>query len=152
MRNELPVEATPIVCDMTGAPDTAEERMAEWRRLIARTYVGRELSADRVRLRFRADEGVEAWVRDLSAREKACCPFLDFSVTTAAGEVRWDVTMAEGTALDDDMTRGLLAVFHDLPDIVGKGVDGMVEQFAERGLEVSRHGTLLTVQHEAGEA
>jgi hypothetical protein len=56
--------ATPIACDMTDAPDTAEERMAEYGRLFARSLTGRERTAGGIRFRFRAEDGVEAWVRD----------------------------------------------------------------------------------------
>jgi hypothetical protein len=94
MSIELPQGTTPIVCDMTGATDTADERMAEWGRLLAGAYLGRERGDGVVQFRLRADEQVEAWVRDLAVRDKACCPFLDFTVTTAAGEVRWTVTSA----------------------------------------------------------
>jgi hypothetical protein len=138
--------ATPIVCDMTNAPDTAEERTAEWGRLLT-AYTGRERT-DGVRLRLRADEGIEAWVRDLAARDKACCPFLDFTVTTAPGEVRWDVTVADGTVMDDDVARAIMDEFYNLPDTVGGGVAGMVGRLGEQGLAVSRNasGTVMEVQ------
>src|SRR5215217_5034839 len=64
---------TPIACDMTDAPDTPEERIAEYDRLFSRTFVGRERTPAGIRFRLRADDGVEAWVRDLAAREQACC-------------------------------------------------------------------------------
>jgi hypothetical protein len=117
-----PVTTTPIVCDMTDAPDTAEERTAEWGRLLAAAFTGRERTDGGVRLCLRADEGIEAWVRDLAAWDKACCPFLDFTVTTAPGEVRWDVTVADGTVMDDDMARTIMDEFHNLPDTIGGGV------------------------------
>jgi hypothetical protein len=137
-----PVTTTLIVCDMTDAPDTAEERMAEWGRLLAAAYTGRE----------RADDGIKAWVRDLAARDEACCPFLDFTVTTAPGEVRWDVTVADGTVMDDGMARTIMDEFYNLPDTIGGGVAGMVDRLGEQGLAVSRNasGTVMEVQHATG--
>jgi len=38
-----------IACDMTGAPDTPEERMAEYGRLLAAAYAGRERTGDGIR-------------------------------------------------------------------------------------------------------
>jgi hypothetical protein len=78
---------------MTGAPDTPAERLAEYRRLFAEALIGRERTADGIRFRFGSAPGVEEWVRDLAAREKACCPFFEFAVGTDGGEVRWDTTV-----------------------------------------------------------
>ena len=82
---------------------TGPQRMAEYGRLFAQALVGRERTAGGIRFRLRADEGVEAWVRDLAAREKACCPFFDFSVHTVGDEVHWDATV-----VDDDIARTIL--------------------------------------------
>jgi hypothetical protein len=102
---------TPIACDMTDATDTLEQRMAEWRRLIAATYTGRERTGPTgIRLRFRAS--AEAWVRDLAAREKACCPFFTFVVTTTDGEVRWDISVPE-----DETARTILDDLYALPGV-----------------------------------
>jgi hypothetical protein len=152
MNTEPSAAATPIVCDMTDAPDTAEERTAEWGRLLAAAYTGRERTDGGVRLRLRADGGIEAWVRDLAVRDKACCPFLDFTVTTATGEVRWDVTLAAGTVMDDDMARTIMDGFYNLPDTVGGGVTAMVDRLNQQGLTVSQNasGTVLEVQHATG--
>ena len=64
------MDSVPIVCDMTSAPDTGEERLLEYRRLFGGHLVGRERTATGIRFRLRADKGVEAWVRDLTAREQ----------------------------------------------------------------------------------
>jgi hypothetical protein len=129
-----------IACDMTGAPDTAEERMAEYGRLIAAAYSGRERTGDGIRLRFRARDGVEAWIRDLSAREKACCPFFDFTVTVADGEVRWDATV-----VDDDIARAILDEFYRLPETAGAGLPGLEDRLTDRGLAITRDGAVMTV-------
>jgi hypothetical protein len=129
-----------IACDMTGAPDTPEERMAEYGRLLAAAYAGRERTGDGIRLRFRATDGIETWVRDLAAREKACCPFFDFAVTVADGEVRWDATV-----VDDDIARAILDEFYRLPETACAGLPGLEDRLADRGLAVTRDGAVMTV-------
>jgi hypothetical protein len=100
----------PIACDMTNAPDTGPERIAEYERLFAQALTGRERTAAGIRFRLRADPGIEDWVRDLAAREKACCSFFDFSVATVGDEVHWDATV-----VDDDTARAILDEFYALP-------------------------------------
>jgi len=119
----------PIACDMTNAPDTPQQRLDEYRRIFAAHLVGRERTAAGIRFRFRADEGVEAWVRDLAAREKACCAFFDFDVATVGDEVIWD-----GRVVDDDTAREILAEFYHLPETAGLGVDALLGRYTERGL------------------
>jgi len=137
---------TPVACDMTSAPDTADERMAEYERLFAQAFVGRERTADGIRHRFRAGDGIEAWVRDLAAREEACCPFFDFSVSTDGDEVHWDATV-----IDDDIARDMLDEFYALPDTVGDGVAGLESRLGERGLQVIANpaGTVKQLRHAA---
>jgi hypothetical protein len=130
--DDHPTTTTPIACDMSAAPDTGPERMAEYQRLFTRALVGRERTAGGIRFRLRADDGVEAWVRDLAAREKACCPFFDFDITTGGGEVRWHATV-----VDDDVARAILDEFYRLPDTVADGVDGLESRLGERGLEIT---------------
>lgn len=100
-----------IKCDMSTARDTPEERLAEYRRLFAQALVGRERTAEGIRFRFRADDGVEAWVRDLAAREKACCAFFDFEVAAEGNQVRWDASV-----VDDDAARAVLEDFYNLSE------------------------------------
>jgi hypothetical protein len=54
---DQPATTTPIVCDMTSAPDTGPERMIEYRRLFAQALVGRERTAEGIRFGFRAGDG-----------------------------------------------------------------------------------------------
>jgi hypothetical protein len=138
---------TPIVCDMTSAPDTGPERMAEYRRLFSQALIGRERTAEGIRFRLRATDGIETWVRDLAAREKACCPFFDYSITTDGEEVRWDATV-----IDDDIARTILDEFYDLPDIVNEGIEGLEDRLTQRGLEIITNpaGTVKEVRHAAG--
>ena len=99
----------PVACGLTGTPGAFEARMAEYRRLFARHLAGRSRTATGIRFRFRADPGVEDWVRDLARREKACCGFFDFTVTADAREVRWDASVT-----GDEAARQVLAGFYQL--------------------------------------
>jgi hypothetical protein len=126
-------DQVPIACDMTGAPDTPEERLAEYGRLFEAALVSRERSDAEITMRLRADEGVEAWVRDLSAREKACCPFFDFEVTAAGDEIVWHATV-----IDDPIARAILDEFYRLPESAGAGVAAREERIGAKGLTILR--------------
>lgn len=132
---DIPAASAPIVCDMTAAPDTEEERLVEYRRLFAQALKGKERTADGIRFRFRAEPGVEMWVRDLAAREKACCAFYVYTVSVDGDEVIWDCA-----GPDDDTARAILDEFYVLPDILGEnpdtGMDTLRERFARHGLAV----------------
>ncbi len=130
------VGSTPIACDMTNAPDTPQERMAEYGQLFARHLVGRDRSTDGIRFRLDAADGVEAWVRDLSAREKACCPFADFTVVAAGGQVHWDITV-----LDDPTARAVLAEFYNIPETVADGIEGMRRRLTDLGFVITTNDT-----------
>jgi hypothetical protein len=104
----------PIVCDMSTAKDTEEERLAEYRRLFASALTGRDRVGDAIRFRFRAD--AEEWVRDLAAREKACCAFYDFTIAVEGAEVWWDCTAPADA-------RPVLDEFHALPDMLAADPD-----------------------------
>jgi hypothetical protein len=145
MTTEPTTNPIPIACDMTDAPDTAEERMAEYGRLFAQALTGREWTDEGVRLRFRADDGIEAWIRDLSVREKACCPFFDFAISTTNGEVRWDISVVANVA-DEQLARTLLDEYFSAPDTVGAGVAGMQARFNERGLPITTNASGTVMQ------
>ena len=129
---DFPASTTPIVCDMTGAPDTLPERLREYRRLFSQALTGREKTAAGIRFRFRAQPGTEAWVRDLAAREKACCAFFTFTVTTVGEEVRWDAAV-----IDDDLARAILDEFYALPDTLAHGFKGVYHRFARQARPAS---------------
>jgi hypothetical protein len=105
---------------MSGAPDTLAERVAEYRRLFTQALTGRQRSEAGIRFRFRADPGVAEWVRDLADREKACCPFFNFTVTADHEEVRWDASV-----IDDDVARQMLAEFYRLPELLAATDSGV---------------------------
>jgi hypothetical protein len=139
---DIPAASTPIVCDMTTAPDTEDERMAEYRRLFGEALVGRErTSPEQIRYRFRAAPGVEAWVRDLAAREKACCAFFGYEITVEGDEVLWDAAVP-----GNDMARVTLDEFYALPDTLAESFDDVRERFAQHGLQIISKGSVHRVR------
>jgi len=126
---DVQAPATPVACDMTAAPDTGTERLREYQRLFSQALAGRERTADGIRFLFQARPGVEAWVRDLAAREKACCAFFTFTISTLGEEVRWDATV-----IDDDVARAVLDEFYALPDTVADGFEDVRNRFTRQGL------------------
>ena len=129
--NRTDTATPPILCDMTDAPDTAAERLAEYERLFLGALVGRERTAEGIRFRFRADPGLEDWVRDLAAREKACCAFYNFDVTAHGDEVWMDASV-----VDDDLDRQILDEYYHLPDSLAEGAAALFERFTQQGLQV----------------
>jgi hypothetical protein len=143
---DIPPAGTPILCDMTDAPDTEADRMAEYQRLFAAALVGRERTGPGIRFRFRAAEGVEVWVRDLAAREKACCGFFAFEVTRSGGEVWWDAAV-----VDDENARLILEEFYSLPDTAAEGIGGWEGRLAAKGLQFSP-GPVRSLEQSPGPA
>jgi hypothetical protein len=116
---------------MTDAPDTADERLAEYRRLFDQDLIGRERADTGIRFRFRARAGLADEIRDLATREKACCAFFDFDVTQHDDEINWDASV-----VDDPIARQILDEFYALPDSLAGSVVDLVDRFAGRGLHV----------------
>jgi hypothetical protein len=129
---DSPGQRPPIVCDMTGAPDTPAERVAEYRRLFARSLLGRDRTAAGIRFRFRASPGLQDWIRDLARREKACCAFFSFEVTASGQEIWWDASVA-----DDDIARQILEEFYRLPEVAGQGTAAVRQALPGQGLRIS---------------
>jgi hypothetical protein len=127
---EIPASTTPIACDMSTAPDTGTQRVAEYQRLFAQALVSKERTAEGIRFRLRADDGVEAWVSDLVAREKECCPFFGFRVAVADGHVLWD-----SWVIDDDIARAILDEYYMLPETASDGPEALERRMNERGLQ-----------------
>jgi hypothetical protein len=146
---DIPSASTPIVCDMTDAPDTDQQRLAEYRRLFEQALVGREQTAEGIRFRFRADPGIEDWVRDLAAREKACCAFYAFAVTVEGDGVLWDCAVP-----DNDAARAILDEFYLLPDSAVGSLDDFTRRLDQRGVEVKSNaaGTVHHVQRSGAHA
>jgi hypothetical protein len=103
----------PIACDMTTAPDTPEERLAEYGRLFESALLRRERPPDGVVFAFRAAPGTREAVDDLARREAACCPFLDSRVETTGDEVVWTLT-SPVTGDDRAAVETILDAFYDL--------------------------------------
>ena len=154
---QFPDASTPIVCDMTNAPDTDVERLAEYRRLFTHAaFLGRERTSEGIRFRFRAEPGIAMWVRDLATREKACCAFFAFDITTHGtthgttdgdadgGEVRYDVAV-----IDDDLARAILEEYYALPETLVENTDDLNERLAQRGVAFASDaaGMVHHVQH-----
>jgi hypothetical protein len=60
-------------------------------------------------------------VRELAAREQACCAFFTFAVTEQGDEILWDAGV-----VDDDAARAVLDGFYELPAVLagpGAGFD-----------------------------
>jgi hypothetical protein len=122
----------PIACNFDGAPDTPAQRMQEYIRLFAAALVAREPTPTGGRFRFRADPGIEGWVRDLAQREAACCPFFTSRVSVADGQVIWDLS-----TIDDDPARAALATFLALPEILAQGPDSVATRLRTAGLDIA---------------
>jgi hypothetical protein len=143
---DLAVNATPIVCDMSTAPDTGPQRLAEYDKLFSTHLLGRERTGEGIRFLLRADPGVEIWVRDLAAREKACCAFLDSQIAVEDGQVLWDVT-----TIDDDIARDILDDYYDLPNSAGTDADELERRLSAKGLQfIGTPGSTATQVHRAG--
>jgi hypothetical protein len=128
----MTTQPIPIVCDMTDAPDTGDERIAEYQRLFGSTaYIGRERIDGGIRFRFRAVPGLAEQVRDLAAREKACCAFFDFAIEEHDDELTWD-----SSVVDDPIAHQILDEYYLLPDTAAQGATALFERFASNGLEI----------------
>ncbi len=121
----------PIVCDMIDAPDTTEERLAEYRRLFGNDLIGRERTENGIRFRFSLRDGLAAEIRDLAAREKACCAFFDFDIREHDNEITWDASV-----VDDPIARQILDEYYALPDTLAGSVADLFDRFADKGLEI----------------
>ena len=127
---DLGVSPVPIVCDMSSAPDTGPQRLAEYDRLFSTHLLGRERRGEAIRFRLSADHGVAEWVRDLAAREKACCAFLDSQIAVEGSQVLWDIS-----TIDDDIARAILDEYYDLPDSAGAEAQELERRVSAKGLQ-----------------
>jgi len=121
-----------IACNFTDAPDTPEERLAEYGRLFQHALAGRQRTADAVEFKFAAKAGVAEWVADLARREAACCPFMAYHVSSDGTHVTWRTSSQAGPA-----AQAILDEFYDLPERFGDGVKVLVERLAVRGFTVT---------------
>ena len=135
----------PIVCDMTTATDTTEDRLGEYRDLFGTYLTSRERTETGIRFHFSRHDGLTERVRDLAAREKACCAFFDFEILEHADEITWDATV-----VDDPVARQILDEYYELPVTVAESNEALFARFTERGLNVviDDGGTMRPATHE----
>jgi hypothetical protein len=135
-------QSTPAVaCDLSEAPDTGPERMAEYARFLDTAFISRERTPDAMSWRLQAGPGIEAWARDLAARENACCAFMTHTISVADGQVSW-----HATTIDDPSARAVLDLFYDLPVRRWNSVDAVEERWQELAVPVLiREGDLTRV-------
>ena len=120
----------PIVCDMTNAPDTLDERMSEYRIVFAR-LTARERIGTGIGFRFPYDAELDARIRRLAALDKDCCPFFEFDITGDENEIRWNATVA-----DDPIARQILDEYYELPITAAAEPAELYRCFSEAGLTV----------------
>ena len=120
---------------MTTAPDTPQERMDEYARLFEHALTGRERTTRSTVWRFTARAGDADWVRDLAAREAACCPFPTYTVVIY--EIAGD---------DEPTIHSILNEIHQLPDHIAGGLPGLLDRLGTAGLniETSDDGRTMT--------
>jgi hypothetical protein len=135
-----PATPAPLICDMTTAPDTPQERMAEYGRLFEHALIGRDRTANAVVWRFTARPDVEAWVRDLADREAACCPFLDYTVTDHHGQITYRIA-----GDDDPIVQAILDEVHNLPDQIESGAADLLDRLETAGLDIHTDETGSTI-------
>jgi hypothetical protein len=122
----------PIVCDMTNALDTGDERVTEYQRLFhSPAYLGRRRTADGIRFCFHNEPGLAAAISDLALREKACCAFFDFVVHEHGNTITWD-----STVIDDPLAHQILDEYYQLPDTATGGAADVFERFTHQGLTI----------------
>jgi len=135
-KQALIIHATPgapLACDLTGAADTPDERIAEYGRLFGHALIGRERRADAVELKFAAKAGVKEWVADLARREAACCPFLTYQVRDNDECVRYEIILpAEHTS--NTALQASLDEIHALPERYADGAEGFFDRLAPHGV------------------
>jgi hypothetical protein len=126
-----PKRIQPVVCDMTDAPDNPTQRMAEYERLFSTALIERGRTTTGIRFRFRSSPLIEKWVRDLAAREQACCAFFTFAISRHGDELWWDASVA-----DDDIAGQILEELYQLPTTVTQGARVVYDRFIDKGLRV----------------
>jgi len=99
----MPGVSVPIACSL-GAED-AVSQLDEWRKLLAQFPTNR-LSATQLAVRLTGGPPALVPVIALAQREKACCPFFDFSFHVETDAVVLRVSVPDdATSILDDLTR-----------------------------------------------
>lgn len=126
--------AHPLVCDLTGSGETPGDRLAEYRRLFDTALLARLRTAGGIRFRFRSEAVDEAQLRELAAREQACCPFFDMEIRRVGEELWWD------TAVSQPDGGFVLEEFYRLPGLTLEA-DEIQARMHERGLPILTDGS-----------
>jgi hypothetical protein len=132
------IHATPdaaIACDMTDAPDTPDDRIAEYGRLFAHALVRRERTEAGVVFTFAAKPGIRDWIADLVRREATCCPFLSYEVDIRGDHVVWTTSSEAGPD-----PQAMLDAFYAGPEQFGDGFDGLLARLAQSDVHVVADG------------
>ena len=129
----------PVVCDLSGAPDTPTERVDSYRRLFTDALVARERTIAGIRFRFRNDPGIETRVRDIATLEQQCCAFFSFITTATGGEVLLDVS-----STDDETARAVLDEFYNLPEHVALDTATLQATYQGAGLTFAIDPAMMT--------
>jgi hypothetical protein len=79
----------PIACTLT--PDGMTARLALIDALAADGLLDRRPTDTGLRVRLRDTPEIERRTRELIAAESACCPFLDFNLTSDGGDLVLDI-------------------------------------------------------------
>jgi hypothetical protein len=79
-------------------PHERDERGREVRRIAAAGLLRRSRSDHRMRLDYRPSGETEAALRDLIARERECCPFLEFDLRNGPSELTLEISGPAGAA------------------------------------------------------
>lgn len=95
----------PIACSLE--PRSADARILRWQALADRALLASQRDGGAARQRYRDDAGVDTELEDLIALERQCCPFLDFNLDRADGELVLDVTgPVEADSIIEAFARG----------------------------------------------
>jgi hypothetical protein len=86
-------DAAPVACTLSSAEMPAQ--VSQWEQLITRTMTGRTETTDGVRLRFRADPGVQDELHLLIKVEKQCCPWASWTIGGDTREIVLEVRSTE---------------------------------------------------------
>ena len=120
----------PIVCDMTNALDTLDERMNEYRTVFAQ-ITARERTDNGIRFRFPYEAELDARIRRLAALDKECCAFFEFDITRHENEIRWNASVVE-----DPIARQILDEYYELPITASEPPLDLYGRFSAAGMTV----------------
>lgn len=114
--------------------------MAEYARLFDHALPASERTSDAAIWRFTSHAGVEPWVRDLAAREAACCPFLTYTVTADHAEVTYQITGDSRPTI-----KTILDEIHHLPHHSTDGLHGLLQRLDTAGMQLHTSDDTTTV-------